>query len=72
MESPNRLNLKNGSYILWDTVEGVFRVAYYERRQGKGGDIKLAISVAIKKPLWSKEVQQISEYIEGQNATAST
>lgn len=65
METPNRLNLKNGSYILWDTTEGRFRVAYYERRQGAADTISVAISIAIKKPLWSPEVKQISEYIEG-------
>lgn len=70
--TPNRLNLKGGSYLLWDIADGRFRVAYYERRKGEAGTILAAISIAIKKPIWSNEVKQISQYIEEQNAAAST
>lgn len=64
MENPNRLDLSSGSYLLWDTKEGVYRVALYERRVGRAKSLEVALAHAMKKPIHHKSVREVSEYIE--------
>lgn len=67
---PNRLNLKNGSFILYDTVEGIHRVAYYQRTVGRG-NLELAVSKAIGKPIHNTEVKQITKYLREMSSNDS-
>jgi hypothetical protein len=62
-DHPNRLDLANGSYILWDTKEGVYRVALYEVRKSKSTDLELAVSKVLKKPVHFKSVKEIVSFI---------
>ena len=70
---PNRLNLANGSYILWDREDGYFRVAYYLVKRGKSRDLELAVAEAMKKKAYDPTVAEIVRFMEeSANATAST
>ena len=60
---PNRVDLSNGSYLLYDTKEGQYRVVYYERRIGRSADLEIAISLAMKKPVHNKSVREVVKFV---------
>jgi hypothetical protein len=61
---PNEVMLSDGSYILWDKKDGYYRVSYFSRKNVKGSDLEMTIALAIKKPIHSKKVKDIFQYIE--------
>lgn len=65
---PHTIDLSNGSYLKWDNQDGIWRVAVYERRSAKSFELANALSIALKKPIYHKDVKEIEKYI----ATTST
>jgi len=63
MSEPNKIELADGSYILFDTKEGIYRVAFYERRLAKSQDLEIALSLAMKKPAHNKGLREVLKFI---------
>lgn len=62
---PNRIELNNGSYMLFDFQRDQFRVAVYERKVSKSTSLEAAVSRALGLPLYNKRVKEIVKYIRG-------
>lgn len=71
METPNEVKLSNGSYLLFDTKDGTYRVAFYERRVARSGDLLQAVASAMKKREWDKQVKEVVKFIEERFAATS-
>lgn len=69
---PNMVRLSDGSYIQWDWLDGMYRVAYYERKAQKGSDLEMTIALAMKKPLHNSRVKDIFKYISKTDEYAAT
>ena len=61
---PFTITLTDGSYIQWDNQDGVFRIAYYGRKTARGKFFRETLAVAMKKQVWSKQINDILEYVE--------
>lgn len=61
---PFRVTLSDRSYIEWDIHEGLYRVAYYQRKVAKEHDLRSAIAVAMKKQPYSPIVDIVMSYLE--------
>ncbi len=62
--APFTVTLTDGSYIQWDKKDGLFRVAYYQRKAIKEHDLRSAISLAMKKKMYSVQMDEIMRWIE--------
>lgn len=60
---PTKINLTDGSYILWDWKDGFYRVAYFSRTDKKGSDLEMTIALAMKKPVHNFRVKHVFDYI---------
>lgn len=67
METPFRVEFTNGSYILWDWKDGVYRVSFYNKTSAKASDMEAAIAIVMKKPFHNKTVQDAFKFIKGTN-----
>lgn len=61
---PYRVELSNGSYLLWDWTDGKFRVAFYTRTSAKSSDLEMCIANAMKKPIHNKAVADLFGFIK--------
>lgn len=68
--TPNEIKLSNGSYLRFDFSNGVWRIAFYERRSIKSADLANGIALAMKKPLHNSSVKEIIKYLELTDATS--
>lgn len=64
MPEPNRINLRNGGYLLFDYFQGQFRIALYTRKISKSSSLEQALTKALNEAPWTKRVQDIKKYIE--------
>lgn len=64
MNDPNRVELNNGSYLLFDFSGGEYRVAIYERKVSKSASILEALSRALGQPIYHKRVKEIAAYVK--------
>lgn len=64
---PNRINLRNGGYILFDYFHDQYRIAVYTRKVSKGTTLEQALSRAIDDPPWSTKFKEIKDYIRSVN-----
>jgi hypothetical protein len=60
---PNRVELNNGGYLLFDYHQGQFRIAIYVRKVSKDSNLTSALARALQKSAFSKEVTEIASYI---------
>lgn len=60
---PNRVELSNGGYLLFDYHQGQFRIAIYVRKVSKDHNLTSALARALQKSAFSKEVKEIASYI---------
>jgi uncharacterized protein YcgL (UPF0745 family) len=63
---PGRVELSDGSYILWDKKDGYFRVSYFARKNVKGSDLLMTLALAMKKPVHNKKIKDVYTYIVSQ------
>lgn len=64
MPEPNRINLRNGGYLLFDYFQNEYRIAIYTRKISKGANLEQALVRALDEPPWTKRVQDIHHYIK--------
>lgn len=64
MEGPFRVDFTNGSYILWDWLDGKFRISYYNKTSTKASDMEMGLSIVMKKPIHNKSVHDLFKYIK--------
>lgn len=64
MNLPFKVELTNGSYVLWDWKDGIFRVAFYNRTTAKSSDLEMCIANAMKKPIHNKAVVDLFGFIK--------
>jgi uncharacterized protein YcgL (UPF0745 family) len=70
--TPERIELTDGSYILWDKKDGFYRVAHFQKTARKGSDLEMTLSLAMKKPIHNFRVRNVLSYIEkSEYATSS-
>jgi hypothetical protein len=65
--APNRVELENGGYLLFDFHEGKYRIALYLRRVSKSETLVNALSRALNRPIYDKKIKEIATYIESCN-----
>ena len=62
--NPNRVELENGGFLLFDYFQGQYRIAIYLRKVSKSESLINALSRALNKPIYDKKIVEIAEYIE--------
>lgn len=63
---PNRINLSNGGYLLFDYHQGFYRMAIYNRHVSKSHSLLGALGLALNKPTHHKQVTEMAKYITSQ------
>lgn len=69
---PFTITLTDGSYIQWDKNEVLYRVAYYNRKTAKGFYLREALATAMKKQPYSRQVNEILEYLQERDEYVSS
>ena len=64
---PNRVELSDGGYLLFDFHQGQYRIAIYTRHVSKSATLVEALSRAMKKPIYNHKLKEIAKYIESTN-----
>lgn len=67
---PNRIDLTNGGYLLFDYYQGFYRVAIYKRHTSKNMSLTGALATALNLPPHNPKVVQMATYITEQLQTA--